>query len=65
MASLYGFYMIDFLNNGIANFVILTFSFDETVSDVAGEVVEVGPGVNKFKVGDKVVAMLTCEMQTL
>ncbi|KAM5562988.1 hypothetical protein ABKV19_017937 [Rosa sericea] len=29
------------------------------VTDVAGEVVEVGLGVTKFKVGDKVVAMLS------
>ncbi|XP_023755086.1 chloroplast envelope quinone oxidoreductase homolog [Lactuca sativa] len=28
------------------------------VSDVAGEVVEVGPGVKKFKVGDKIVSTL-------
>ncbi|KAK6145133.1 hypothetical protein DH2020_021953 [Rehmannia glutinosa] len=28
-------------------------------TDVAGEVVEVGPGVNNFKPGDKVVAMLS------
>ncbi|KAL8191870.1 hypothetical protein R6Q57_028601 [Mikania cordata] len=28
------------------------------VTDVAGEVVDVGPGVNSFKVGDKVVSML-------
>lgn len=27
-------------------------------SDVAGEVVKVGPGVTNFKAGDKVVAML-------
>ena len=30
-----------------------------TVTDVAGEVVEVGQGVQKFKPGDKVVAFLT------
>ncbi|CAB4291186.1 unnamed protein product [Prunus armeniaca] len=29
------------------------------VTDVAGEIVEVGQGVQKFKVGDKVVALLT------
>ncbi|KAF5810341.1 putative GroES-like superfamily, alcohol dehydrogenase [Helianthus annuus] len=27
-------------------------------TDVAGEVIDVGPGVNNFKVGDKVVSML-------
>lgn len=27
-------------------------------SDIAGEVVDVGPAVTKFKKGDKVVAML-------
>lgn len=30
-----------------------------TVTDVAGEIVEVGQGVKKFKVGDKVVALLS------
>ena len=29
-----------------------------TASDVAGEVVEVGPGVTNFKAGDKVVAVV-------
>ena len=29
-----------------------------TASDVAGELVEVGPGVTNFKAGDKVVAMV-------
>lgn len=29
-----------------------------TVTDVSGEIVEVGEGVKKFKVGDKVVLML-------
>lgn len=28
-----------------------------TASDVAGEVIEVGPGVKNFKVGEKIVAM--------
>ena len=31
----------------------------KTVTDVAGEVVKVGEGVQKFKPGDKVVAYLT------
>ncbi|KAJ8484093.1 hypothetical protein OPV22_016578 [Ensete ventricosum] len=30
----------------------------QKVTDVAGEVVEVGPGVHSFKPGDKVVSML-------
>ena len=30
-----------------------------TATDVAGEVVDVGQGVQKFKPGDKVVAFLT------
>lgn len=30
-----------------------------TATDVAGEVIDVGPGVSKFKVGDKVVSMLS------
>lgn len=30
-----------------------------TVTDVAGEVVEVGPGANRFKPGDKVVSMVS------
>ena len=29
-----------------------------TASDVAGEVMEVGPGVKNFKAGDKVVAVV-------
>lgn len=29
-----------------------------TVNDVAGEIIEVGQGVKKFKAGDKVVALL-------
>lgn len=29
------------------------------VTDVAGEIVEVGQGVSKFKAGDKVVAFLS------
>lgn len=33
--------------------------FSWTVSDIAGEVVEVGPEVKNFKAGDKVVAMLS------
>jgi threonine dehydrogenase-like Zn-dependent dehydrogenase len=34
-------------------------TFVATGTDVAGEVVEVGPGVTNFKTGDKVVAVLT------
>jgi len=30
-----------------------------TATDIAGEVVEVGSGVNNFKAGDKVVAILS------
>lgn len=33
-------------------------------SDVAGEVVEVGPGVKSFKAGDKVVAALSHSVST-
>jgi len=29
-----------------------------TVTNVAGEVIEVGPGVQTFRAGDKVVSML-------
>lgn len=36
----------------------------KTVTDVAGEIVEVGQGVQKFKVGDKVVALLTYSVST-
>ena len=34
-------------------------TFVTTGTDVAGEVVEVGPGVTNFKTGDKVVAILS------
>ena len=34
------------------------------VTDVAGEVVEVGPGVKSFKAGDKVLAYLTIAVST-
>jgi Zn-dependent alcohol dehydrogenase len=34
-------------------------TFVATGTDVAGEVVEVGPGVTNFKTGDKVVTILT------
>jgi hypothetical protein len=34
-------------------------TFVATGADVAGEVVEVGPGVTNFKTGDKVVAILS------
>ena len=34
-------------------------TFVATGTDVAGEVVEVGPGVTNFKTGDKVVAILS------
>ena len=33
-------------------------------TDVAGEVVEVGPGVKSFKVGDKVVAVISHAVRT-
>lgn len=36
-----------------------------TVSDVAGEIVEVGPAVKSFKAGDKVVAMLNPFVSTI
>lgn len=32
--------------------------FVTTATDVAGEVLDVGPGVKNFKIGDKVVSML-------
>lgn len=33
--------------------------FSGPVTDVAGEIIEVGQGVQNFKVGDKVVALLS------
>jgi len=35
------------------------------VTDVAGVVVDVGPGVNGFQAGDQVVAMLNSFVRTL
>jgi NADPH:quinone reductase-like Zn-dependent oxidoreductase len=42
--------------------LILSPSF--SVTDVAGVVVAVGPGVNGFKAGDQVVAMLNLHVST-
>lgn len=36
----------------------------ETVSDIAGEVVEVGPEVKSVKAGDKVVSILTATVSS-
>lgn len=38
--------------------ILLVVFFMGTGSDIAGEVVELGPGVVKFQRGDKIVAML-------
>ena len=34
-------------------------NFSGPVTDVAGEIIEVGQGVKNFKAGDKVVALLS------
>ncbi|CAN6688496.1 unnamed protein product [Malus baccata var. baccata] len=44
--------------NPIVDVLTLDGSYEGTGTDVAGEIVEVGQDVQKFKVGDKVVALL-------
>lgn len=44
---------------------MLTIVVDGTATDVAGEVVGVGPGVEAFKIGDKVVSMLSTMVSAL
>lgn len=44
---------------------MLTIVVDGTASDIAGEVVGVGPGVEAFKIGDKVVSMLSTMVSAL
>lgn len=47
-----------FKSSAVVDVLTLDGSYEGTVTDVAGEIVEVGQDVQKFKVGDKVVAIL-------
>ena len=49
---------------GISDSVLLI-PLSAAVTDVAGVVVDVGPGVNGFQAGDQVVAMLNSFVSTL